>query len=332
MGEAAEMEARKALCLVVLVALAGAHAVSEDGPLHLDEGVHPLDDGSIGEEGGKAVKTVTVNVKGPKARAPEPTVKTLTPKHKALQKKAWKKKNKGKIMSKGEKKEVARLAKVEAAKEINKSRKTKSALKKSRRKEAELRKNIKKMKATVRKVKNNNAYATNQKDRKEARKVKAANKKLARKNKATEKAEKATAKEKYELKNADVLLKKAKATVRAANLKLVKEQREDEDNEDSITKSGEIVAKDKGELEKQGEVVFRSEHFLEHVEDHEEAARVEEKEARIKVDFETEDAKKVKMLLAKLEAKKDKTIKLKKAANQGVVLGLSMGKDDKAIS
>merc|ERR1711959_244544 len=89
---------------------------------------------------------------------------------------------------------------------------------------------------------------------------------------------------------------------------------------------------DKGELEKQGEVVFRSEHFLEHVEDHEEAARVEEKEARIKVDFETEDAKKVKMLLAKLEAKKDKTIKLKKAANQGVVLGLSMGKDDKAIS
>merc|ERR1711939_1001496 len=363
-----EMEARKALCLVALVALAGAHAVSEDGPLHLDEGVHPLDDGSIGEEGGKAVKTVTVNVKGPKARAPEPTVKTLTPKHKALQKKAWKKKNKGKIMSKGEKKEVARLAKVEAAKEINKSRKTKSALKKSRRKEAELRKNIKKMKATVRKVKNNNAYATNQKDRKEARKVKAANKKLARKNKATEKAEKATAKEKYELKNADVLLKKAKATVRAANLKLVKEQREDE-----------------GELEKQGEVVFRSEHFLEHVEDHEEAARVEEKEARIKVDFETEDAKKVKMLLAKLEAKKaavnkftknldkkakrdfkaakvgiakakgdyakakgkydkftkkaakwqakkDKTIKLKKAANQGVVLGLSMGKDDKAIS
>jgi hypothetical protein len=379
------MEARKALCLVALVALAGAHAVSEDGPLHLDEGVHPLDDGSIGEEGGKAVKTVTVNVKGPKARAPEPTVKTLTPKHKALQKKAGKKKNKGKIMSKGEKKEVARLAKVEAAKEINKSRKTKSALKKSRRKEAELRKNIKKMKATVRKVKNNNAYATNQKDRKEARKVKAANKKLARNNKATEKAEKATAKEKYELKNADVLLKKAKATVRAANLKLVKEQREDEDNEDSITKSGEIVAKDKGELENQGEVVFRSEHFLEHVEDHEEAARVEEKEARIKVDFETEDAKKVKMLLAKLEAKKaavdkftknldkkakrdfkaakvgiakakgdyakakgkydkftkkaakwqakkDKTIKLKKAANQGVVLGLSMGKDDKAIS
>merc|ERR1711939_814120 len=35
---------------------------------------------------------------------------------------------------------------------------------------------------------------------------------------------------------------------------------------------------------------------------------------------------------AKWQAKKDKTIKLKKAANQGVVLGLSMGKDDKAIS
>merc|ERR1711959_738956 len=369
MGEAAEMEARKALCLVVLVALAGAHAVSEDGPLHLDEGVHPLDDGSIGEEGRKAVRAVTVNVKGPKARAPEATVKTLTPKHTALQKAKWKKKNKGKIMSKGEKKEIARVAKVEAAKEINKARKTKTALKKAKRKENELRKNIKKMKKTVRKVKNNKAYTTNQKDRKEKRATKKADKALARKNKATERAEKKPAHEAYELKNADILLKKAKATTRADKLKLVKEQHEDEDNEDSITKSGEIVAKDKGELPRQGEVVFRSEHFLEHVEDHEEAARVEEKEARIKVDFETDDAKKVKVLLAKLEAKKaavdkftknldkkakrdfkaakvgiakakgdyakakkDKTIKLKKAANQGVVLGLSMGKDDKAIS
>jgi len=375
-----------ALFLVVVAVAVNSGEVAElDGA----DGVHTLAADEflqLSEQGGKAVRSVTVNVKGPKARAPEPTVKSLTPKHEELEKAKWKKKksNKGKTMSKAQMKEVKRVAKVAAAKEINNGRKTKTALKKARRKEKETAKKIKKMKATIKKVANNNAYAANQKDRKETRKLKASKIKMERREKSVEKAAKKTAREKFELENADKLLVAAKKRVLKAKDRLTKAERRDEDVDDSITKSGEIVAKDKAEIEKQKETVFHSEHVLEHVEDHEEAARVEEKEARIKVEFEEEDAKKVKVLLKKLvakraavdkftktldkkakrdfkaakvgiakakgdyaaakgkydkftkkvakwEAKLTKTRKLKADANQGVVLGLSMGKDARAI-
>merc|ERR1712070_1344233 len=180
------------------------------------------------------------------------------------------------------------------------------------------------------------------------------------------------------------LVTKLKAKLQAAEQLLVKTKKKREDSEDSVIKAGEILEKNKGLVEKLGDEAHMKEHFLKNIEEHEEEARTENKEAQIKVNFELDDAKRVKVLLKKLEAKKDaidkftqtldkkskrdyaaarsgiakakgdyakaksnfdkltkevakheskvtKTKKLIKLATEGVITGLKMSKDAKAI-
>lgn len=364
----------KVAVAAILVALAAASSV--------EDSVEPLGDEFLQMEGGK-VSQVVVNV-AKKARAPEPTVKALTPKHVSKGKAKWKKANKGKALTKAALTEIKRVAKIAASKEINQARINKSALKRGARDEKELIRAVKKNKRFAAKVDANRRYSAQQNRRKEDRVAKKAAKKLRRRTRKEEKAAALAKKAKFEAEHAGELAKKAKAAVVKAKDHLLREQRTDEANADSVTKSGIILAKHNAEIETQAEAVHRAKHVLEHIEDHEEAAHVEVNEAKIKANFEEADARKVSHLLKKLTAKKaavdkftktlhlkskrdfaaakqgilkakgdyanaktkldkytkkaakfesklTKTQKLIKEANEGVVLGLSMGKNAKTI-
>jgi len=368
---------------VALVAANSADTDVADSLKALSDGVKPLGiDEFLQSEGGK-VSQVVVNV-AKKARAPEPTVKALTPKHEEIQKSKWKKTHKGKVLTKSALTEIKRVAKVAASKEINQARRNKVALKKARRQEKELIRQVKKNRKFASQVEANRQYSAQQSRRKEARVEKAAARKLRRRTKKEEKAAALAKRAQYEAEHAGELAKKAKAATVKARDHLLRAQRQDEMNADSVTKAGVILAKHNAEIETQQEAVHRAKHVLEHIEDHEEAAHMEVNEAKIKADFEEADARKVSHLLKKLMAKKaavdkfTKTLHLKskrdfaaakqgilkakgdyataktkldkftkeaakyesklthtkkliKEANQGVVLGLSMGKSAKAI-
>lgn len=381
------MKMRK-MVVAVLLLIAGTNSVEIAAPR-----ADVLDDGAVeqlaveqflqADAGGGKVKKVVVNV-AKKARTPEPTVKALTPKHKEIQKEKWKKKHKGKVMSRAARKEITRVAKVAAAKEINQARKNKASLKKTRRQEKELIHVVKRNRKVADRVDRNREYTSLQNRRKQKRVVAAKTKKLDRRVNKEEKAAAKSRKATFVADKAEEAFKKAKKAAVAAKDKLLLAQRQDEENQDAVTKAGVILAKHRAEIERQSEAVHRSKHILEHIEDHEEAAHLEVREAKIKVNFEESDARKVKHLLKKLVAKKlavdkfTKTLSLKskrdfsaakqgilkakgdyaaakskmdkftkkaakfeakltktkaliKEANEGVVLGLSMGKDAKAI-
>merc|ERR1719247_1846714 len=358
------MIVHRAVVAAIFVALVAANSADTDVADSLevlsDDGVKPLEvDEFLQSEGGK-VSQVVVNV-AKKARAPEPTVKALTPKHEEIQKSKWKKTHKGKVLTKSALTEIKRVAKVAASKEINQARRNKVALKKARRQEKELIRQVKKNRKFASQVEANRQYSAQQSRRKEARVEKAAARKLRRRTKKEEKAAALAIRAQYEAEHAGELAKKAKAATVKARDHLLRTQRQDEMNADSVTKAGVILAKHNAEIETQQEAVHRAKHVLEHIEDHEEAAHMEVNEAKIKADFEEADARKVSHLLKKLMAKKaavdkfTKTLHLKskldkftkeaakyesklthtkkliKEANQGVVLGLSMGKSAKAI-
>jgi len=67
------------------------------------------------------IKTMVVPVSPKPAKAPEPTVKSLTPKHIEMEKKKWlaNPENKGKTPTEADEKEFKRLALTAAAREIN---------------------------------------------------------------------------------------------------------------------------------------------------------------------------------------------------------------------
>merc|ERR1711988_167777 len=293
---------RQTAFVVVLVAIMGCNSVEV-----MDDVVMPLhdsDDSVPGEQADKKIQKVMVPVGAAAARPPTSTVKSLTPKYMQNETAKWKKANPGKKPSKADRKEFKRLAKTAAAKEINDAAKTETANKKAQEKEKALEKKIGKAKKTIARVERAKAYRADEKARENMRalsRAKAAKARVMTKQiRKYSKAEKATA---FADQSSD-LVKKLKADLQAAQRLLVKTKKKQEDSADSVIKAGEILEKNKGLIEKLGDEAHMKEHFLKNIEEHEEEARTENKEAQIKMNFELDDAKRVKVLLKKLEAKK----------------------------
>lgn len=277
---------RRTLLVVVLVAIAGSNSVEDaDGGVHMLESTRYMDDGdvsSLGSEGllgdtgedvlGRAgkVKTVLVPVKPKPAKAPQPTVEALTPKHEMKKTAEFIKKNKGAKPSKAEVKEIKRVAVAAAAEELNNSDQKKAALKKTKRSEKKLTKKIARDEKNMQKVADNLKIVAERKARTADRNLKVEEDKVKRKELKREAAEKDAEHSQFEAKTADKNLRKVESDLQHSKLEHVRLQKQVEANEDSVIKAHLLLAKDKGLYEDAVKTKRDKDYFLEHIEDHEE--------------------------------------------------------------
>merc|ERR1711934_1299201 len=289
---------RQATFLVVLVAIVGSNSVEvADGDAQnlaeLDGLVTPLHESTQGQlgDGGREqvhagkIKTMVVPASPKPAKAPEPTVKSLTPKHFEMEKKKWlaNPENKGKTPTEADEKEFKRLALTAAAREINGRENRETAQKKADKLEKEKAKKIVRYKKNIKRIDGNAEYLKNMKKRGDKRNLVAAEDKVA-------------------------IAKKKEAA------------------EDSVAKAEQILDSSKGDIEKAEDQAYEKEHFLKNIDEHEEEAQTEKKEADVRVKFELEDAKKVKVLLKKMEAKKVAVSKFTKALDKSSKLDYAAAK------
>merc|ERR1711998_9430 len=172
----AEMERRAALFVTALIALASINnsiAMADNAVEMLSESgvVEPFDDDYakdyedifLQEDGterqpAEPQKTVVVNVQPGAAKAPEPTIETLTPKHERLLTTTFKTSN-GREPDDMEKIEIKGLSVQAAADEINNTQQNKDALDTAKMREQRLIRKIKRDKETIYKVSANEEYA-----------------------------------------------------------------------------------------------------------------------------------------------------------------------------
>jgi len=226
------------------------------------------------------------------------------------------KKNKGAKPSKEEQKEIKRIAVSAAAEEINGSDKKKAALKKTKRTEKKLVKKIKRDEKNMKKVADNLKIAAESKARREDRKLTAEKKRVQRKEIKKEAALSKADKAKFDAESAAKELAAADDELQKAKAEHARAVKTVSTDSDTVIKANLLLAKDKAAYEDSVKTKRDKDYFLDHIEDHEEEARMKNKSAKIKVAFEEEDAKKVKVLLKKMVAKRNAVDKFTKSLDK----------------
>merc|ERR1711871_299767 len=180
---------------------------------------------SRGDPEAEPIKQVVVPVQAGAAKAPEPTIETLMPKHIKKMTAQFRAANNGKKPDKMEKLEIKRTAVQSAADEINEAQQNKDALEIAKMKEQRLVRRVKRDKETIDKISQNEEYAARKAYLAADRKVKYLEHKH---NKLQEKAEEALAelhKEKEDTKLAYIRRNKAKKESLEARQRLIVEQK-----------------------------------------------------------------------------------------------------------
>lgn len=256
----------------------------------------------VGE--GKKAKTVTVNVVK-KVSVPKPTVKELVPTKKAAALKKFKKETGHSPKSASEKKAVKKIAKRKAASALNKMDRNKDALRIARRKEKRYNRTIKRKERMVQKVMRNEEYLAAKDRRKLERKLAKKNKVLKIRAKRAKKSLAKAERKKFKADHADTLDNRLQAQVAKNTLKAKLWRAKDDKAHTADLRAHAIVHKYNAAKKKAKEDIKESRNVLEHMEEHEAEAAVVNKEAKIKVEFEDEDAAKVRVMLKKLVAKRN---------------------------
>jgi len=323
------MAMRPSLLVIVALAIVGCDSVefaADDAHIlgELGRGVSPLstpangqlrDSDEVQAANDKKVEHVSVPVV-PGSSVPAATVKSLTPKHVSKEKAKWKQSNRGKKPTTKDEAEFARAAKVAAAAEIKKTQLKVDVGKKLSEKQTKNEKKIGRLKKNMRRVEANDKNAATTDARNAERKQKQADKANKKKKEKEMKANDKKAKAKFEADNADTLLAKTKFKLRAQKEKGQVATEAFHNAEDSKMKATMIIDKNKGLVSKFTDAAAEKEDFLHNIEEHEEAARTEKKEADIKVEFETADMRKVKIVLKRMQAKKAAVQKFTKTLDQ----------------
>lgn len=325
----AEMERRAALFVTALIALASINnsiAMADNAVEMLSESgvVEPFDDDYakdyedifLQEDGterqpAEPQKTVVVNVQPGAAKAPEPTIETLTPKHERLLTTTFKTSN-GREPDDMEKIEIKRLAVQAAADEINNTQQNKDALDTAKMREQRLIRKIKRDKETIDKVSANEEYAARKAYNAADRKVKWLESKSNRRSFEAEEELAKLNKEKKDTESAFKRRVEAKKEVQVVRQRHIEEQKKVDHAEESVMKAKTILAKAKSTIEDSRGEVQKKTDFLDNIEAHEADARLEYRQAKIQKQFEEEDARKVGLLLKRLTAKKRAVFKFTK--------------------
>lgn len=352
------MESRWLLFLALVVALASINnsaeladnavgslpAVTE---LELPGGLGDLDDYSAdyelfvqegeGNPEAEPVKQVTVGVQEGAAKAPEPTVETLQPKHTKIMTEKFKAANGGKEPDDMEKTEIQRLAVQGAADEINQAQQHKDALEVAEQKKGRLVRRIKRDKETIDKVSQNEEYAARKAYEAADRKVKYLESKSNRRQYEAEEELHKLQKEKQDTEEAFRVRGVAKKEILESKERHVEEQRKVDHDMDAVMKAHTILAKAQSTIESSKDEVVKKTDFLNNIEAHEADARLEYRQAKIQKDFEEDDARKVGLLLKRLTSKKKAIFKFTKSLDEkskrdfrAAEAGIEKAKDDYA--
>merc|ERR1711871_1590734 len=310
-----DMERGAVVLVAALVVLASANNSAmmadnaADGVLELGAEELGLSMLQLGEE----PKHIVVPVQEGAAKAPDPTIETLLPKHLAHRTEKFAERNGGRQPDEMEKYEVKRLSVQAAADEINEQQQTKGALEVAKMKEKKLMRRIKRDKETIDKVSSNEEYAARKAYEAADRKVRFLESKANRRAYDAEEALLKAKKEKHDTVDAYTKRLKAKKMVMEHRAELVKEQTKVDNDNSAIMKANTILAKANTEVEDSRSTVKKKTTFLDNIEAHEANARLEYRQAKIQKEFEEDDARKVAVLLKRLSAKKDAVFKFTKS-------------------
>lgn len=262
------------------------------------------------------IKDVVVPVQPGMAKAPDPTIETLTPKHEKKKAEEFKTANNGREPDKIEKMELKRMAVQSAADEINTAQQNKDGLEIAKNKEKRLIRKIKRDKQDIDKVSKNEEYAARKAYETADRKVKYLESKSNRRTYEAEDELHKLNKEKEDTKRAYTKRMKAKKDILEAKERHVEEQRKVDHAQNSVMKAKTILAKAKSTIEESKDEVIKKTDFLNNIEAHEADARLEYRQAKIAKEFEEDDARKVGLLLKRLTAKKRAIFKFTKSLDQ----------------
>jgi hypothetical protein len=192
--------------------------------------------------------------------------------------------------------------------------------------EKEKAKKIVRYKKNIKRIDGNAEYLKNMKKRGDKRNLVAAEDKVAiAKKKSVPAAAKAAKAASAAVDSANKVVQDEKAA-KNEKAQLVTAVKKKEAAEDSVAKAEQILDSSKGDIEKAEDEAYEKEHFLKNIDEHEEEAQTEKKEADVRVKFELEDAKKVKALLKKMEAKKVAVSKFTKALDKSSKLDYAAAK------
>jgi len=311
----AEMR-RPSTLVAVVVALVGAASCDEVPQWSVARDPSDFADGFMAEVEELLQlkpKTAQVSVAKSPAEPPEPTIKSLMPKHAAKQTAEFQKKNGGQAPDAKAKLEINRKAVQAAAKEINDAQAAEKAAWRAGKAIRKLRKKIGYDRKNIKTVERNEAYAAKKAFEAADRKVK----RLAYKSKLRTKAaaaqlkkmKKAAAKVHVALQQShkvDQAIIDARKRYLAANdvLKIADQNQYKENT---------VLAKAKAVGKNSRMDVQRANQFLDNVESHKAKARLTYRSSKILAEYEEQDAEKVTIILRRLTAKRDAVFKFTKS-------------------
>merc|ERR1711871_98401 len=312
----AEMRRPFTLLVAVVVALVGAASCDELPQWSVARDPSDFADGFMAEVEELLQlkpKMAQVSVAKSPAEPPEPTIKSLMPKHTAKQTAEFQKENGGQAPGAKAKLEINRKAVQAAAKEINDAQAAEKAAWKAGKAIRKLRKKIGYDRRNIKTVERNEAYAAKKAFEAADRKVK----RLAYKSKLRTKAaaaqlkkmKKAAAKVRVALKQShkvDQAIIDARKRYLAANdvLKIADQNQYKENT---------VLAKAKAVGKNSRMDVQRANQFLDNVESHKAKARLTYRSSKILAEYEEQDAEKVTIILRRLTAKRDAVFKFTKS-------------------
>jgi len=312
----AEMERPTTLLVAVVVALVGATSCAEVPEWSVASDPRDFADGFMTEvEDLLQLKPKTVQVSVPKSPAepPQPTIKSLMPKHEAKQTAAYQKKNGGQMPDAKAKLEINRKAVQSAAKEINDAQAAEKAAWKAGKKIRKLRKKIGYDRRTIKAVERNEAYAAKKAFEAQDRKVK----RLAYKTKLRTKA---ASKQLKKMKKAATRVHTALESAHRVDQAIINARKRYLEANDVLKKADQSQYKQNTVLAKAKAVgrnsrmdVQRANQFLDNVEAHKAKARLTYRSSKILAEYEEQDAEKVGIILRRLTAKRDAVFKFTKS-------------------
>merc|ERR1711871_400683 len=302
----AEMRRPSTLLVAVVVALVGAASCDEVPQWSVARDPSDFADGFMAEVEELLQlkpKTAQVSVAKSPAEPPEPTIKSLMPKHAAKQTAEFQKKNGGQAPDAKAKLEINRKAVQAAAKEINDAQAAEKAAWKAGKAIRKLRKKIGYDRKNIKTVERNEAYAAKKAFEAADRKVK----RLAYKSKLRTKA-------------AAAQLKKMKKAAAKVHVALQQSHKVDQAIIDALKiadqnqyKENTVLAKAKAVGKNSRMDVQRANQFLDNVESHKAKARLTYRSSKILAEYEEQDAEKVTIILRRLTAKRDAVFKFTKS-------------------
>merc|ERR1711968_111370 len=279
-----EMRRPSTLLVAVVVALVGAASCDEVPQWSVARDPSDFADGFMAEvEELLQLKPKTAQVSVPKSPAepPEPTIKSLMPKHAAKQTAEFQKKNGGQAPDAKAKLEINRKAVQAAAKEINDAQAAEKAAWKAGKAIRKLRKKIGYDRRNIKTVERNEAYA--------------AKKAFAKVHVALQQSHKVD----------QAIIDARKRYLAANDVLKIADQNQYKENT--------VLAKAKAVGKNSRMDVQRANQFLDNVESHKAKARLTYRSSKILAEYEEQDAEKVTIILRRLTAKRDAVFKFTKS-------------------